>query len=204
MDRRRLQAEMRSAPEQMAPEAERVVTCALDLAEERGFDNVRLFDVATRAAMDLATVRRHFADLDAVANAWFEDALRAAIAIPPEEVQDQPPPERLLRVMLRWFGHLAPRRRLAGEIVQTKAWPAHAHHWVPMVFDLSRLMHWFLDAARIASTGRRRALAEVGLTLAFLAAFAIFVRERDPALPRTRRFLARRLAAADRVLALVP
>lgn len=187
----------------MGPDAARVVTLTLDLAEERGFEQVRLFDVAARAGIDLETLRGQFADLDAIANAWFEDALRAAIAIPPEEVRDQPPPERLQRVMMRWFAHLAPRRRLAGEIVRTKAWPAHAHHWVPMVFDLSRLMHWFLDAARIASTGRRRALAEVGLTLVFLAAFAIFVRERDPALPHTRRFLERRLAAADHMLACV-
>jgi hypothetical protein len=66
-----------------------------------------------------------------------------------------------------------------------------------MIFDLSRLMHDFLDVARIASTGRRRQLAEVGLTAIFLASLRDW--RRDPG--RAGERLRRRLATADRLLA---
>jgi hypothetical protein len=65
-----------------------------------------------------------------------------------------------------------------------------------MIFDLSRLMHDFLDAARIASTGWRRQLAEVGLTVIFLATLRDWRREPG----RARERLGRRLAGADRWL----
>ena len=54
-------------------------------------------------------------------------------------------------------------------MLRGKLYPGHPQHWVPLAFDLSRLIHWFLDAALIASTGYRRQLAEIGLTVLFLA-----------------------------------
>jgi hypothetical protein len=111
-----------------------------------------------------------------------------------------PPPERLHRVMMRWFDALAPHREVSGEIIREKLWPAHPHHWVPAIFDLSRLMHWFLDAARIASTGRQRALAEIGLTLIFIRTLRIWLRDDTPGQLRTRARLMRDLERADRRL----
>jgi hypothetical protein len=69
-----------------------------------------------------------------------------------------------------------------------------------MVFDLSRLVHWFLDAARIASTGRRRQLAEAGLTAIVLAGLRVWRRDDSTGQERTRAYLRRRLAASDRWL----
>ena len=69
-----------------------------------------------------------------------------------------------------------------------------------MVFDLSRLIHWWMDAARIASSGPRRPIAEVGLTGIFLMTLACWARDESPNQERTRRFLDRRLAGADRIM----
>jgi hypothetical protein len=69
-----------------------------------------------------------------------------------------------------------------------------------MIFDLSRLIHWFLDAARIESTGRRRQWAEIGLTLIFLATLRDWLRDESDQQARTRRGLKRRLQRADRWL----
>jgi hypothetical protein len=81
-------------------------------------------------------------------------------------------------------------------MLRAKLHPSHPHHWVPMIFDLSRLMHDFLDVARIASTGRQRALAEDGLTLIFLATLRDWLREPG----RTPEPLLGRLRRADRWL----
>ena len=77
-----------------------------------------------------------------------------------------------------------------------KLYPSHPHHWVPMIFDLSRLMHDFLDVARIASTGRRRQLAEVGLTAIFLATLRDWLRDPERADERLSRRLAVRRSPA--------
>ncbi len=52
-----------------APLAERIVDVALDLAEESGWDAVRLRHVATRLSVPLTDVLAQYRDFDAVANA---------------------------------------------------------------------------------------------------------------------------------------
>ena len=87
-------------------------------------------------------------------------------------------------------------------MIGEKLYLTHPHHWVPLAFNLSRLMHWFLDAARIQGTGRTRQMEEIGITAIFLGALAVWARDDTPALERTRRFLRRRLDRADRLMAL--
>jgi AcrR family transcriptional regulator len=180
--------------------SDRILDAALELAGERGWAEVRLHQIAGRAGLSLAEVSREYRDQDAVANAWFGRALMALVAVPPEDIADRRPPERLHAVMMRWFDALAPQRETTAQMLQAKLYFSHPHHWVPLIFDLSRLVHWFLDAAGIASTGRARQLAEVGLTAIFLATLRIWLRDHSTDSDRTRRYLRRRLAAADRWL----
>ena len=53
-------------------------------------------------------------------------------------------------------------------MIRTKLYASHPHHWVPMVFSLSRLIHWMREAAILDAGGRRRQAEEIGLTLVFL------------------------------------
>ena len=180
---------------------DRIVDQAIGLAEERGWENVRLHDVAERLGLSLAEVADQFRDLDAVANAWFTRARDQMLRTPVAEPPGMAPPERVELVMMAWFAALAPHREVTGQMIQEKIYASHPHHWVPMIFDLSRLIHWFLDAARIRSTGRRRQLAEIGLTTIFLMTLRVWRRDDSEGQERTRAFLRRRLAMTDRVLA---
>jgi AcrR family transcriptional regulator len=179
----------------------RIVDQAIGLAEERGWDNVRLHDVAERLGLSLAEVADQFRDLDAVANAWFARVRDQMLRTPAAEPPGTPPPERLELVMMAWFDALAPHREVTGQMIGEKLYASHPHHWVPMIFDLSRLIHWFLDAARIRSTGRRRQLAEIGLTTIFLLTLRVWLRDDSEGQEISRAFLRRRLAMADRLLA---
>jgi AcrR family transcriptional regulator len=180
---------------------DRIVDAALEVGEERGWANVRLYQVAERAGVPLATIGAEFRDPDALANAWFARALAMVEQIPPQALADQPAPERLHFVIMRWFETLAPHRQVTGEMLRAKLYFSHPQHWVPLVFDLSRLIHWFLDAARIASTGRARQLAEIGLTAVFLGSLRVWLRDDSAGSERTRAYLRDRLGAADRLLA---
>jgi AcrR family transcriptional regulator len=177
---------------------DRIVDAALDLAEAHGWANVRLYQVAEHAGLPLTEVGALFRDQDAVANAWFARALAALEQLPADAVVDRPAPERLHAAIMRWFDALAPHRTVTMQMLEAKLYLSHPHHWMPMIFELSRLVHWFLDAARIASTGRARQLAEVGLTAIFLASLRVWRRDDSASQERTRRYLLRRLTAADR------
>jgi AcrR family transcriptional regulator len=183
---------------------DRIVDAALEIAGERGWANVRLHQSAERAGLSLAEVGAEFRDQDAVANAWFARALAALESVPPDDLAGRPPPERLHIVMMRWFDALAPQREVTVQMLEAKLYLSHPHHWVPMIFDLSRLVHWFLDAARIASTGRGRQLAEVGLTAVLLDGLRVWRRDGTLDQERTRLHLRRRLAAADRWMQRLP
>jgi len=177
---------------------DRIVDAALELAREQGWADVRLYQVAERAGLSLPEVGAEFRDLDAVANAWFARALAVLETLPAAAVADRPPPERLHAAVMRWLDVLGPDREVTLQMLEAKLYLSHPHHWVPMIFDLSRLVHWFLDAARIASTGRTRQLAEVGLTTILLATLRVWRRDDSAGQERTRLYLRRRLEAADR------
>ena len=178
-----------------------IFNTALDLAEENGWQRVRLRQVAERLNIALADVHSHFRDLDAVANFWFDGALDAMLAPTDEDFASRETRERLRILLLRWFDSLAGHRRVTGEMLDVKMYLAHPHHWVPMIFNLSRLIQWLLDAAGLDASGRRRQIEEIGLTTLFLATLAVWVRDGSPDQERTRRFLDRRLGRADSVMA---
>jgi AcrR family transcriptional regulator len=181
-----------------------ILDASLELAAAAGWSDLRLYQVADRLGLRLAALQAEFRDRDALANAWFERALEEVLAVPAAELDGRTPPERLLAVMKRWFVALAPHHRVTGEMLREKLYPGHPQHWVPLAFDLSRLIHWFLDAALIASTGPRRQLAEIGLTALFLKHLGGWLRDRDGDLGRLRAALQRDLERADRWLGRLP
>ena len=168
---------------------------ALALAEAEGWEEVRLSRVAERAGVPLAEAGRRFRDVDAIADAWFGRARLAMLEVPAEELRGLPADERLARVIGRWLDALAAHRRVTGEMLRAKLHPGHPHHWVPMIFDLSRLVHDLLDAARVEGRGRVRQAQEIGLTLIVLATLRDWLQDtssgQERSKPRLRRMLRR-------------
>jgi AcrR family transcriptional regulator len=183
-----------------APLEQHIVDDALDLAEEVGWDGLRLRRVADRIDVPLAEVLVRYRDLDAVADAWFGRGWAAMLAPPPGDIAERPARERLHLMMMRWFDALAPHRGVTGQILAAKLYPSHPHHWMPLAFNLSRSIHWLREAALLDATGRRRQMEEVGLSALFLATLAVWLRDGSPNQERTRRFLTRRLEDADRLM----
>lgn len=176
-----------------AARAEAILDAALEMAEERGWEGVRLRRVAEALGLALPEVAAEFRDLDAVADAWFARGRHAMLAPPPEGFYDWPPEERVHLVMMRWFEALSPHRHVTGEMLRAKLYPSHPHHWVPMVFSLSRLIQWVREAAALDATGRRRQAEEVALTWIFLRTLRTWLGDETPGQQRTRNALRRRL-----------
>jgi hypothetical protein len=147
----------------------------------------------------LAAVLDQFRDADAIADAWFARALNAMLRDPGPGFDALPPGARMHAVMMRWFDAQAARRRTVRGMIGAKLHLSHPHHWVPMVFSLSRLMHWALEAARLDARGLPRQAEEVGLTLVFLGALRVWLDDASPGQQRTRAFLHRNLGWLDRL-----
>ncbi len=175
---------------------ERAVGAALDLAGEVGWADLRMHMIADRLGVSLTDLVREFRDLDAIANAWFARVLETALDMATPGIDRLPATERLLHVVGAWFDALEPHAAVSREMLRLKLHPSHPHHWVPMAFDLSRLVHWFLDAARIEGSGARRALQEIATTGLFLGALARWAWPGPPRAGRARRHFERRLRLA--------
>ena len=145
--------------------ADRILDTAMAQAEAAGWDDVRLRRVAEHLGVDLRTVRAHYRDLDAVADAWFRRGLDAMLSTPTKDLAGLAPKDRLNVLLSRWFDTLAPHRRTTVQMLAAKLYPSHPHHWVPLIFNLSRLVHWLRDSAGLDAGGRRRQVEEVGLTI---------------------------------------
>ncbi len=180
---------------------DRILKAALAIAGEEGWASAGLSAVAARAKVPMLELRRHFRDTDAIADAWFQVGLDAMLAPPPRGFSRRPAAARLEILMRRWFDALAPHRRVTAEMLSAKLWIFHPHHYVPMVFNLSRLIQWLRDLARLDAGGRRKQIEETGLTALFLATLAVWCRDDTENQERTRAFLKRRLAQADGLMA---
>jgi AcrR family transcriptional regulator len=180
----------------MQETARRILDATLEEAAAVGWHDVRLHAVAARLDLTLPEVLAHFRDADAIADAHFARLLAAMLAPPDDGFAALPPRERAHAAMMRWFEAAAPHRAATLAMVREKAWPSHPHHWVPMVFNLSRLVHWWREAALLDRGGVARMAEEVALTAIFLRTLGAFARDDDPALPRTRTALERALARA--------
>jgi len=173
-----------------------IVAAALALAAEAGWEQVRLSALAQRTGLPLVLIADRFRDVDAVADAWFAAARRALFAVPFASMAEHGADVRLAIVMEAWLDHLQPYRRVAIDIVRSKLHPSHAHHWVPLVFDLSRLVHDFLDAARVPGRPPLRPVQEIALTGITLAMLTDWARDRSSDAASTKKQLRRRLARA--------
>lgn len=186
--------------------ADRVVDEAVRQAEERGWQAVRLSEVARSLELPMSVVLERFRDIDAVANAWFERGWRAMLAEKPDTFDDWPERVRIEHCLQAWFDTFAPHRRVTVQMLRTKAHLPHLHTWVPLVFDLSRTVQWLREAARLeARYGTRRAqVEEMALTSLFLAALAVWSTDTSEGQRRTRRFIEKRLKRGESCMKWVP
>jgi AcrR family transcriptional regulator len=183
------------------PSADAIVDAAIALAGRDGWARVRMMHLSTHFGVPLAQIHDRFRDMDDIADAWFTRASKT-LAVPTKRgFAKKPAKDRLFEVIMRWLNALAAERQVSAQIIRQKLYPSHPHHWMPMVFSLSRLVHLILDAAMIDSHGRQRQADELGGSMLVLATLWVWAGDDTPGQERTQAFLARRLEHGDRLMA---
>jgi len=186
-------------PRTRADTRARILDAALREADCVGWGNVYLADVARAVRVPLPEVLRHFRDLDAVANAHFARALAAMLA-KSAGVRARPAPERVETLLGAWFAHLRPHAQTSAAMLMAKLYPFHPHHWVPLVFSLSRLIQWLRDAAYLRAGPPRRNGEEIFLSALFLLALLAWRGEGAAGERRARALVARAFQILSMIL----
>jgi len=180
-------------------EAGRILDAAMEMAHEQdNWYDLGLVELAKRCGTSVNDIRRYYADTNAIADAWFSRALEAMLSAEPENIQTLPVKERLEFIIWRWFEALAPYHQVTAQMLGSKLHPPHIHHWVPMVFDLSRLIQFWRDAAGLHAGGRRRQLEEIALTGIFLATLREWCLDESPQQTQAHSRLLNLLTKAER------
>jgi ubiquinone biosynthesis protein COQ9 len=185
--------------------AEDILMTALDLGEARGWDALHLYDIARALDITLSDIRRHYDQKDALAEAWFAraDAALLAVAETPGWLALDAR-QRLARAIFAWLDALAPHRRLTAAMLRYKLQPDHLHLQLAGLLRVSRTVQWLREAAGLPSAGWRRELEEIALTGIYLSTFACWLNDASTDSARTRAYLDRLLALAERTALRLP
>ena len=178
---------------------DRILEAALELGERHGWDALHLYDIASHLGIGLADVHRCYRQKDDIAEAWFDRADQALLAVSAAPAwHELSQRERLFRAIVAWLRPLAPHRHLTAQMLGYKLQPEHVHLQALGVVRISRTVQWIREAARVPSTGLRREIEEIAITTIYLAAFAHWLRDDSPGSRRTHELLDRFLGVAER------
>jgi ubiquinone biosynthesis protein COQ9 len=147
-----------------------IVDAALQLAQARSWEALRLHQVAAQLGAGLEDIRRHFREKEELVDAWFDRADRAMLLAPQTSGwYELDAPERLRRPLLAWLAALAPYRRVTREMLLGRMEFGHVHFHVAGVLRISRTVQWWREASGCSTVLPRRALDETAMTAIYLA-----------------------------------
>lgn len=181
-------------------DASHILNAALELAQAQdNWYDLSLVELADRCNTSIPEIHSHFADTNAIADAWFAQALEAMLVPGPDNIDHLPAIIRLEHIIWRWFEALAPYHSVTAQMLKSKLHPPHIHHWAPMVFDLSRLIQLWRDMAGLRAGGRRRQTEEIILTGIFLITLSVWCRDNSPQQSDAHSRLLNLLARAEKL-----
>lgn len=175
-------------------QADTILETALLLAEDCGWESLRLHDVAQRLDIPLSQVHALYRQKDDLVEAWYDRADRSMLqSAESEDFLSKDKASRFHQLLMAWFDELAKHKTISRDMLLYKLEPAHIHLQVLGVLRISRTVQWFLEAAHSQTTHVSRIAEEVGLTSIYLATFSYWMLDRSKDQQNTRQFLRRRL-----------
>jgi AcrR family transcriptional regulator len=168
----------------------------MGLVAERPYHAVTLAEVAARAGVSLAELRREFDGRTAILAAFSRRIDAQVLSGIDANMADEPARERLFDVLMRRFDALAPYKEAMRSLdAAVRDNPALGLDWLPIAI---RAQRWSLAAADAEAGGMRGEIAARGLVLAFARTLRVWLDDDDPGLARTMSELDRQLRSAER------
>lgn len=172
-----------------------VIDTALGLAAEGRWPDLSMAEIAEAAGLPIAKVYPVFSSKQAILNAFARRIDAAVLAESDAEAAEGSARDRLFDVLMRRFDALDPYKEAVGNLLFDQARDPLAV--LCSLIQLRRSMALMLEAARLSSSGLRGVLRIKGLSLIYLAALRVWLRDDSPDKARTMSALDRQLRRAE-------
>jgi AcrR family transcriptional regulator len=184
------------------PGPDRILNAALDLAADMRWRDIAMEDIANASGAKLARVYELFPSKAAILTAFIRRTDQAVLAGHDFEDASESSRERLLDVLMRRLDALEPRRHAVAEITREfGSDPASALCALPA---FAGAMAWSLEAAGIRSSGPLGLIRIKGLSLIYLSALRVWLRDETQDHARTMAQIDKNLKRAESVMSMLP
>lgn len=186
-----------------SPSAQQILDCALNLADNCGWEQLHLFEVANQLGVGLDAIAKHFRQKDDLVEAWFD---RADLALLERgkggDLTALNAEKRLEELLMAWLCALAPHRSVTGQMLLYKLEPGHFHLQLAGLLRISRTVQWWREAAQRETLHLCRIAEESLLTGAYLRTFVHWLRHPTEEEADLRALLRRQLRCGPLILLL--
>jgi len=175
----------------------KVIKAALALAEERGWNAIGLPDIAGRAGLSMADLRKEFGAKTAILDAFRREVDYAVLAKTATTTEGDGPRDRLFDVLMTRFEEMLPYRpalrRIADDLRMRPGQLAS------LIGPAINTQYWMLQAAGISAEGVTGFPRVAALMPIHAQAFQVWLDDEDPAMAQTMAALDRRLRRAEQL-----
>lgn len=175
---------------------DKIIEAFFALLAEQAFEDIGYADLAARAGVSLATLRKEFGSKLPIVAAYVKAIDHKVLAGGDADMADEPPRERLFDVLMRRLEAMAPDRAAIRSLMRS----ARRHPTLALAFNglAVKSQRWMLTAANIDAAGPRGIVRAQGLAVLFADVLRTFVHDEDEGLSRTMAALDRALARGQR------
>ena len=171
-----------------------ILDTALQLADNRSWEVLRLHEIASELNISLLQVQQHYQQKDDLVEAWYDRAdanmLKAAETTKFSTLDKA---ARLHCLLMTWLDTLATHKAVSRDMLLYKLEPAHIHLQVLGILRISRTVQWLLESAQSKTTHLQRICEEVRLTAIYLVTFSYWMQDTSDHQNASRDFLWRKL-----------
>jgi len=176
----------------------KAIRAALDLAEQRGWRDVTLLDIAQAAGISLSDLRREFTSKHDIIHAFQQEVDAEVLAKARPTVETQSPRDRLFDIIMTRFELMTPYK---GGLRRISAYlccrPGEA---ATVLCSSLASQYWMLAGAGAKLDGPGGALRVTGLAGIYAKVFQVWLDDPSPSLDKTMAALDKRLTKGERCL----
>jgi len=175
---------------------ERIVDAFLALLAVEPFEQIGLSQIATRAEVSLAAMRKEFGSKLAILAAFVRDIDRKVLEGQDADMASEPARERLFDVLMRRIETLNPHKEAIRSLLRS----ARQDPCLALALNSMTVqsMQWMLTAADIRASGTRGLMRAQGLAALYARVLQTFVKDEDPGHARTMAALDNALSRGER------
>jgi len=174
-----------------------IIKAALELAAARGWNAIGLPDIAGRAGLTMADLRKEFGAKTQIIDAFRREVDYAVLAKAATTTEGDGPRDRLFDVLMTRFEVMLPYRGALRRIAEDlRMRPAQL---AALIGPALNTQYWMLQAAGIGAEGLGGFPRVAGLMTIHTQVFQTWLEDEDPSMARTMAALDRRLRRAEQL-----